>query len=367
MSEEKLTAEQIQSQIKAAGYDWEVGETPISQLSREEQELRLGLDVDEDDVARIERALEAAALRAVRQFEYSSERDWRNKDGNNWVTPVRNQGACGSCVAFGTVATIECQARIQHGDISWSPNLSEADLFFCGAGKKCQAGWWPIYALNYAKDQGIPDEDCFPYQDHDMDCKPCSDRADRILKVGNWNEIIDISQRKEWLDQRGPLVACMAVYSDFFSYKSGVYRHVTGDLAGYHCISCIGYSEKEGCWICKNSWGTSWGDQGFFKIAYGQAGIDTQFAMYGVEKISGTPPEKEEKKWYYNKKVLSTFAHYTSQWAWANIEGLGWRQIQSGAPDGVTNMFFAFCEALANNRRVHVYADDKLIYTMYLI
>ena len=89
--------------------------------------------------------------------------------------------------------------------------------------------------------------------------------------------------------------------------------------------------------------------------------------MYSVEKISGTPPEKEEKKWYYNKKVLSTFANCTSQWAWANIDGLGWRQIQSGAPDGVTNMFVAFCEALANNRQVHVYADDKLIYTMYLI
>lgn len=71
--------------------------------------------------------------------------------------------------------------------------------------------------------------------------------------------------------------------------------------------------------------------------------------------------------WYYNKKVLATFAHYTSQWAWANIDGLGWRRIKDGAADGVTNIFAVCCEAAANNREVHVYADGSFIYTMYLL
>ena len=323
MEEERLTVEQIQAQIKAAEYDWEAGETPISLLSEDEQELYLGLDVDEDEVKRIEQTLEQEAVRAVEQFEYGAERDWRSKDGKNWVTPVRNQGGCGSCVSFGTIATIECQARIQHGDTSWSPNLSEADLFFCGAGRRCRQGWWPTYALNYAKDKGISDEGCFPYQDHDMDCKPCSDRAKRILKIKNWKEIINVDQRKEWLDKHGTLVACMAVYRDFLRYKKGVYRHVTGDLAGYHCISCIGYSEKEKCWICKNSWGTNWGEQGFFKIAYGQADIDTRFAMYGVEVDEKSPlwPKKVDKGCNWAKYVLIDQSFTSNRcvlWAYVN-------------------------------------------------
>lgn len=71
--------------------------------------------------------------------------------------------------------------------------------------------------------------------------------------------------------------------------------------------------------------------------------------------------------WYYNKQVKSTFVHYTTQWAWALIDGLGWRRIKDGSPDGVTNVFAACCEAVANNRLVNVYADSTFIYTLYLL
>jgi hypothetical protein len=288
----KLTITHIRSQIKAAGYDWKAGQTSLSRLSEDKQDMRLGLEVPKGEKERIAMALS----KEVKAFAFAPGRDWRDKDGENWVTPMQDQGACGSCVAFGTVATIECQARIQSTNPSLDIDLSEADLFFCGAGRNCQTGWWPAYALDYAKDEGISDEGCFPYRDQDMDCALCSDKADRLIKIGSWQEIINIDQRKEWLDKKGPLVACMAVYRDFFSYRDGVYRHVTGDLAGYHAISCIGYSEEEGCWICKNSWGTDWGNQGFFKIAYGEADMDAEFAMYGVEELAGPLVEEEEEE-----------------------------------------------------------------------
>ena len=54
--------------------------------------------------------------------------------------------------------------------------------------------------------------------------------------------------------------------------------------------------------------------------------------------------------WVYNRKVLSTYTWHGAQWAWANIEGVGWRRIQSGSADGVTNMFIGLCDALANGR-----------------
>jgi C1A family cysteine protease len=113
----------------------------------------------------------------------------------------------------------------------------------------------------------------------------CDDWENRAVKVVDWKEVTDTGLRKEWLSTTGPMVACMAVYRDFFSYRSGVYRHTSGDLAGYHAICAVGYSEEENCWICKNSWGTDWGDAGWFKIGYGECGIDTEFAMYGVTDV----------------------------------------------------------------------------------
>ncbi len=72
--------------------------------------------------------------------------------------------------------------------------------------------------------------------------------------------------------------------------------------------------------------------------------------------------------WYYNKEVKATFVNHTSMWAWASIEGLGWRRISSGSTDGVTNMAIAFAVAKANNRKVHVNIDtSNLITTMYLV
>ncbi len=73
------------------------------------------------------------------------------------------------------------------------------------------------------------------------------------------------------------------------------------------------------------------------------------------------------RQWFYNKRVLSTFTYYGAQWAWAYIDGVGWRRVNGGAPDGVTNMFLGLCEAQANSRLVPVDVDGQLLYTMYVV
>jgi C1A family cysteine protease len=95
---------------------------------------------------------------------------------------------------------------------------------------------------------------------------------------------------KTWLSTRGPLASAFTVYSDFFLwYSSGVYRHVSGDFLGLHCTCVIGYDDAAGCWICKNSWGAGWGESGFFRIAYGQCGIDsTMWAVDGILQPAGS-------------------------------------------------------------------------------
>ena len=73
--------------------------------------------------------------------------------------------------------------------------------------------------------------------------------------------------------------------------------------------------------------------------------------------------------WTYNVKVNATYVHHTTQWAWADIAGLGWRRIKDGAADGVTNLFVMLSAAKANDRLVHVYIDasDSTIRTAYLL
>lgn len=71
--------------------------------------------------------------------------------------------------------------------------------------------------------------------------------------------------------------------------------------------------------------------------------------------------------WHNNKKVIQTFVHHTTQWGWANIEGIGWKRIKDDAADGVTNLFIMMCAAKANDRMVNVNIDGGLITTAYLL
>jgi cathepsin B len=86
------------------------------------------------------------------------------------------------------------------------------------------------------------------------------------------------SIQKEIL-QNGPLEGAFTVYQDFMAYKSGVYVHTSGSMLGGHAIKIIGWGNdaatNQNYWICANSWGTGWGEEGFFKIAFGQCGIDS--------------------------------------------------------------------------------------------
>jgi C1A family cysteine protease len=90
---------------------------------------------------------------------------------------------------------------------------------------------------------------------------------------------------KNWISTKGPLSACFSVYDDFYAYTGGIYSHVSGNLVGGHCVSVVGYNDTGQYWICKNSWGTGFGENGFFRIAYVQCGIDAR--MWAVVVLAG--------------------------------------------------------------------------------
>jgi hypothetical protein len=206
--------------------------------------------------------------------------DWRDRFGLEAVSGVKDQGACGACVAFAAIATLESMLVIERNQTT---DLSEAELLFCGGGS-CQ-GWWPDNAIDYLGNRGVAQQECFRYEAHDMPCQTCSRRDGQAIKITRTTTLFDVEQRKDYLALVGPMIGAFSVYADFYAYSSGVYSQVTGEQLGGHCVEVIGYDDYLGCWICKNSWGTAWGERGFFRIAYGQCEIDSTYPFWGV---SGT-------------------------------------------------------------------------------
>jgi C1A family cysteine protease len=214
---------------------------------------------------------ESARFRAA--FRPPPRIDWRNHNGN-WVTPVKFQSTCGACVAFATCAVLESRAMIANGTPGAHLDLSEAHLFACGGGN-CAAGWNFEPALRQAKG-GIGLEKDFGYLPKDVPCQKIPPK----VSVTTWNRLINASARKNAIARNGPVIAGMRVFSDFFSYGSGVYKHVTGAEEGLHAVAVVGYDDAGKYWIVKNSWDVDWGDAGFVHMGYGECGIDSEFPFF---------------------------------------------------------------------------------------
>jgi C1A family cysteine protease len=210
--------------------------------------------------------------------------DWTQQSGYDWMTSVKNQLSCGSCVAFGSIAAFEGQIRVQANSASWSMDLSEQHLFSCGGGS-CSSGWTISAALNYLKQSGTPDESCFPYQAKDSTTLPCSntcsDWQSRAYKISSWHWTTSDPSDIQATLLGGPLVASFEVFADFYySYTGGVYHHTWGGSIGWHCITIVGYDSVQRYWKCKNSWGASWGESGYFRIGFGECSIQDSVASF---------------------------------------------------------------------------------------
>ena len=203
--------------------------------------------------------------------------DWRNVNGKNYVTSITNQHNCGSCVAFGTIAVLESVLQITSDNI-YNPDLSESHLFFCGGGT-CGRGWMPDEAVSRLRTEGVAFESCLPYDPYNLKCNDvCDNWWKQKIEIKESHKVQGL-QMKEALYTYGPLVTTFDVYHDFLGYTGGIYEHSSGGYEGGHCVAIVGYNDDPGYWICKNSWGPYWGESGYFKIKYGNSGIDGGYYM----------------------------------------------------------------------------------------
>lgn len=269
----------IRKAIADHGAQWTAGETPVS---RRAQEMRRGLcgliDLPEGTEG-------ARAETSPNQPVF----DWRTSDEKDWTTPIKDQGPCGSCWAFGSIAAMEAQHNIEEGDPDIDLDLSEQDLLSCSPGS-CN-GWYSSRTLNWLKNQGTVDEACFPYYaDDTIPCTAaCSDWTARTWKIKEWGWVNPTKEDIKGYLLKAPLPTSMKVYTDFFYYTGGVYEHVWGSYEGGHLVTLVGWDDTNQCWICKNSWGTEWGEEGWFRIKYGDCGIESGTA-YLVDVYQARAP-----------------------------------------------------------------------------
>lgn len=252
---------------------WTAAETSISRLSGGDRAGLCGVPLEVIDWEQSQAREEGVTLSA--SYTYPPALDWRDFGGQDWTTAIRDQGGCASCAAFATAGAIESRLEIAQGIPGLNPNLSEGHMFFCGCGSCCGSGWYPNQAMDFARDTGVVDEACFPYADQNQSCHLCGGWQNRVTQISDWTGIMSVADMKQTLADHGPFQATMRVYADFFEYAGGVYAHTWGALEGAHAVTIVGYNDYQGYWIAKNSWGTGWGQAGWFKIAYGECAIDS--------------------------------------------------------------------------------------------
>ena len=280
----------ITSAIKEKKALWTAGETSMTKLSPEERKKRLGTFKSSLTAASIQNQSNSA----VTLTSPTGAFDWRNNNGTNFVTSVKDQGSCGSCWAFATTAALESYTVI-HGS-SISINDAEQILISCSGAGSCSGGYIDM-ASSFIRNTGLPVETCFPYTETNNSCaNACFNWKNSTAKISNWHWVPqNVTSIKDALFTFGPIVTTFHVYTDFFSYSSGIYSFTKGVNEGNHAVTIVGYSDDStvpggGYFIVKNSWGVGWGENGYFRIAYSQLSTVVGFGYQNIAYDGPTPP-----------------------------------------------------------------------------
>ena len=298
--------DEIQKAIEEKGAKWTAGETSVSGLSIEAK-MRL--------CGRAQNVTAPEDVRIIKMprgipIPYGTF-DWRNKDGQNWMTSVKDQNPCGTCWCFAVVGAVEAAINIYNDDPTIDFDMSEQHVLSCDLVRQptCNGGFGS-WALSTIKNVGAPSETCFPYSGNcypncpgkGVPCNDCPDWEAEAWKITDFAKVTPpTTTAYKWaLQEYGPLDVPMYAPHDFFFYTGGIYEPTWTSaeweerFLGYanHEVLLMGFDDIREAWIVKNSWGAWWGNDGYAYIAYGNIEKwDDTYAVLGTISLGPTQPD----------------------------------------------------------------------------
>jgi C1A family cysteine protease len=214
--------------------------------------------------------------------------------------PIRDQGTCGACWAFGTVGALETNLLIRDGT---EEDLSEQFLLSCNSdGWDCSGGWWAhdYHQWKYhppETEAGAVPETEFPYVGVADPCRGPYSHPWKIEDwgyVGNSSSVPSVDAIKQAILDYGPVAVAIAVGSAFHAYSEGIFNTEEGVWQVNHGVVLVGWDDNQGTngvWFLRNSWGDDWGEDGYMRIEYGvdAVGYAANYVVYNLPDMDIRP------------------------------------------------------------------------------
>jgi C1A family cysteine protease len=259
------------------GHSWTMGVNEYADMTWEEfKATHLGLA---DHLETIEQGYE---VNLAGLFNVPSSIDWESRGA---VTPVKNQGQCGSCWSFSVTGAIEGANAVRNGRLV---SLSEQQLVDCNLQNGGCNGGWMNTAFSYViQNGGLCSESDYPYLAYRQSCRSSSCR--KASTISSYKNVAKYSESAlQAATAMQPVAIALDAGGNFMMYRSGVMDGQCGTSLN-HAVLITGYGTDGGkdYWKVKNSWGTSWGENGYIRLArnfnypYGQCGV-TMAASYPI-------------------------------------------------------------------------------------